>query len=102
MKIHHAIISAPNRDNKVQDALAALGECPPSYQDFLNAIKSSPSTTAGGPSGLTYGMMKAWPEEVSRLAYDLLVKMWGGDACPGLVEISLAGTYSGRSTRPFG
>ena len=76
MKIHHAIISVPNR-GKVQDALALLGDSPPSYQDFLSAIKSSPGTTASGPSGLTYGMMKAWPEEVSRLAYDLLVKMWG-------------------------
>ena len=67
---------------KVQDALATLGDCPPSYQDFLNAIKSSPMTTAGGPSGLTYGMMKAWPEEVSRLAYDPLAKMWGAKHVP--------------------
>ena len=81
MKIHHAIVSVPNT-GKVQDALASLGECPPPYPDFLNAIKSSPSTTAGGPSGLTYGMMKAWPEVVSRLAYDLLVKMWGLNHVP--------------------
>ena len=81
MKIHYAIISVPSR-SKVQNALATLGDCPPSCQDFLNAIKSSPGTTASGPSGLTYGMMKAWPEEVSCLAYDLLVKMWGAKHVP--------------------
>ena len=58
MKMHHAINSASNR-GKVQDALASLGDCPPSYTHFLNVIKSSTSTKAGGPSGLTYGMMKA-------------------------------------------
>ena len=81
MKIYHAIIRVPNR-SKVQDALATLGDCPPSYQDFLDAIKSSPGTTASGSSGLTYAMMKAWPEEVSRLAYDLLAKMWGAKHVP--------------------
>ena len=81
MKIYHAIISVPNR-SKVQDALATLGDCPPSYQDFLDAIKSSPGTTASGSSGLTYAMMKAWPEEVSRLAYDLLAKMWEAKHVP--------------------
>ena len=55
MKIHHVIISVPNR-GEVQDALATHGYSPPSYTDFLNAIKSSPSMTAGGPSDLTYGM----------------------------------------------
>ena len=63
MKIYHAIISVPNR-SKVQDALATLGDCPPSYQDFLDAIKSSPGTTASGSSGLTYAMMKAWPRSL--------------------------------------
>ena len=81
MKIHHAIVSVPNR-GKVQDALTSLGDSPPSYQDFLSAIKSSPGSTASGPSGLTYGMMKAWPEEVSHLAYDILVKMWGAKHVP--------------------
>ena len=82
MKIHRAIISVPIR-RKVYDALESLGEYPPYYQDFLNAInKSSPSSTAGGPSGLTYGMIKALPEEVSHLAYDLLVKMWGAKHVP--------------------
>ena len=81
MKIHHAIISVPNR-GKVQNALASLGDCPPSYAEFLSAIKSFPRTTAGGPSGLTHGMIKAWPVEVSRLSYDLLVKMWGAKHVP--------------------
>ena len=45
MKIQHAITNVPNR-GKVQDASAALGERPPTYQDFLDAIKSAPSTTA--------------------------------------------------------
>ena len=75
------IVSVSNR-GKVQDVLASLGECPPSYQDFRNAIESSPSTTAVEPSGLTYGMMKAWPEEVSRLAYDLRARMWGAKYVP--------------------
>ena len=98
MKIHHAIISVPNR-GKVQDVLATLGNSPPSYTDFLNAIKSSPSTTAGGPSGLNYDMMKAWPEEVSRLSFELLEDV-GGKACPGLVEISVPSAHSEGSTRP--
>ena len=37
---------------------------------------------AVGLSGLTYGMMKAWPDEVSRLAHDLMVAMWGTNHVP--------------------
>ena len=32
--------------------------------------------TAGGMSGLTYSMMKVWPEEVIRMVYDHLSSLW--------------------------
>ena len=36
----------------------------------------SKDTAAAGISGLTYLMMKAWPEEVTRMVYDHLGALW--------------------------
>jgi len=57
-KIHQAIINVPNRP-KVQEELRMLSSNPPSFQAFSEAIRSKSCGTAGGPSGLTYSMMKA-------------------------------------------
>ena len=77
LKIHHALTSVPNRP-KVVEALedTLLGAPPPSFEEYLRAIGSLPSKSAGGPIGLTYALMKHWTEDIHRLMYDLLVNMW--------------------------
>ena len=48
----------------------------PSFDDFVREIKNGSADSAGGPSGLTYGMMKTWPAQVQRAVYDALAANW--------------------------
>ncbi len=46
----------------------------PSLSDFTQFIKKGVGGRAPGMTGLTYGLIKAWPEKVFTFVYDLLVK----------------------------
>ena len=48
----------------------------PTYVDFTAALKSMPTRSAAGPSGLTYNMIAALPEGHLRALYDSLVTLW--------------------------
>ena len=80
-KIHHAISHVPNR-GKVTADLNPLVSVPPSYDDFKGEIHKMSKDTAGGMSGLTYSMMKAWPEELTRMVYDHLSSLWIAKVVP--------------------
>ena len=47
------------------------------------AISQKNGDTAGGMQGLTYAMMKAWPEGITRYVYDLLCSLWREKMVPG-------------------
>ena len=48
----------------------------PSFDDFTRELKNGSADSSGGPSGLTYGMMKTWPVRVQRAVYDALASNW--------------------------
>ena len=48
----------------------------PTFEEYLQAVRARSSKSAGGSTGLTYALMKHWPEDIHRLMYDLLAVMW--------------------------
>ena len=54
-----------------QDMVTAL-QSPPSLSEFQAAIKHHKGSTAPGATGLTYNMVKGWPESVTLKVHQLL------------------------------
>ena len=66
----------------VADELERILALPPSLADFQLAIKNKRSSTSPGASGLTYGMIKHWPESLVLSIYQHLVSLWESKAVP--------------------
>jgi len=54
----------------------------PTFAEFQQTIRSCPEHSAGGPSGLTYAMLKACPEHALMKLYDNLACMWKAREIP--------------------
>ena len=66
----------------VATALSDTLTSPPSLQDFQRAIHGIRSSTSPGASGLTYGMIKHWPDSLIASVYDHLASLWESKAVP--------------------
>ena len=49
---------------------------PPSYDDYLNAIKSHKKDTATGMTGFSYRHLKTLPEDLHKATYNMLCTLW--------------------------
>ena len=75
LHMHHALVDVPNRSKVVSELEDALLGKTPSFEEYLQAVRSRSSKSAGGITGLTYALMKHWPEDIHKLMYDLLATM---------------------------
>ena len=73
--VWQALTSAP-RSHLVHNDLSRIFETPPTLAEFQKAIKDRNGHTSGGVSELSYNMVKEWPEDLTRIVYELLVEMW--------------------------
>ena len=71
-------ITAPS----VYTDLTASFQAPPTFDEFCLSISSRSSRTAGGLTGLTYKMMKAWSPSFKRHIYDNLLFIWKDSFIP--------------------
>jgi len=70
-------ITQPNTD--ISDTRAEILEAlsqPISLEDLRNAIRKAPTRSVPGPSGLSYAMMKEWPEWVLVRAHTAVQAIW--------------------------
>ncbi|OXE35816.1 MAG: hypothetical protein CGW95_11575, partial [Phenylobacterium zucineum] len=67
---------------QVQENLADILLEPPSLHDFMAAIKGHKGSTAPGATGLTYNMLKAWPDDTITSAYHCLALLWRSNSTP--------------------
>ena len=65
----------PDRD-ATEAEMAALFAEPPFYSAFCRAITTAKKGSAAGVAGLSYNMIKSWPEQCKQVAYDCLVRQW--------------------------
>ena len=52
----------------------------PTLEEFKAVLRKGVGGRAPGMTGLTYGLMKIWPEELMDRVYDLLVRQWNSDS----------------------
>eukprot|EP01041_Mallomonas_annulata_P042122 gene42122-biopygen5635 len=60
----------------ITDTLTLEFQNTPTIDEFLDVVTHCPNTSAPGPTGLTYAMIKAWPAETQKMAYQALAAMW--------------------------
>ena len=58
-------------------------ETPSTYEQWTDiCMKDARKGKASSLTGLTYNMVKVWPEVALKRAYDLLLQMWQADHTP--------------------
>jgi hypothetical protein len=73
--IWEAITDVPNIQagcNRLQEVFTQ----PPTYDDYLNAIKSHKKDTAPGMTGFSYRHLKTLPEDLHKTTYQMLCTLW--------------------------
>eukprot|EP01041_Mallomonas_annulata_P001235 gene1235-biopygen592 len=60
----------------VRDTLQEEFQQTPTMDEFLDVVSRCPKKSAPGPTGATYAMIKAWPAETLKMAYQSLALMW--------------------------
>ena len=55
---------------------------PVSIEEFRAAIRRTPASSVPGPSGLSYAMMKEWPDEVLQAAHSAMTMIWDTGTIP--------------------
>ena len=49
---------------------------PPPFDRFRQAVKKKRGASTGGMSGLTYDLVRQWPDSITLMAYDLISEAW--------------------------
>ena len=58
-------------------------EAAPTFEQWTDiCLKDARKDKASSLSGLTYNMVKLWPESALRRAYNLLLQMWEAEHIP--------------------
>ena len=73
--IWEAITDVPNIEAG-RSLLTEVFTQPPTYDDYLTAIKSHRKDTAPGMSGLSYRHLKTLPEDLYKATYQMLCTLW--------------------------
>ncbi|OXE35754.1 MAG: hypothetical protein CGW95_11955, partial [Phenylobacterium zucineum] len=76
-----ALTDVPNAQ-AVKEELASILHHPPPLHEFLAAVRGHKGSTAPGATGLTYNMLKAWPEATLTFAYQCLELLWREQCTP--------------------
>ena len=70
-----AINKVPTTSPKLQQFQQEVVNTP-TYKEYKEQVHLASMHSAGGISGLTYGMMKAWPEDIHQSIYKGLCEAW--------------------------
>ena len=74
-RLWDALCNVPGRA-AVADDLQSPDSLTPSLEDFLSCLRDKSANTAGGPTGLDYRTLQAWPAPMKHKAYEILSGFW--------------------------
>ena len=74
-RLWDALCNVPGRA-AVADDLHSPDSLTPSLEDFLSCLRDKSANTAGGPTGLDYRTLQAWPAPMKHKAYEILSGFW--------------------------
>ena len=58
----------------------------PTLEEFKVVLRKGVGGRAPGMTGLTYGLIKIWPDELMDKVYDLLVRQLNSDSMPEFMK----------------
>ena len=106
IKIIYRAIKQPNEDwnssinIERRSALAdRLQQCP-TWDEYKQAVRCAKLNSSGGPTGCTYNMLKALPDNASRAMYDEMVRLWGKKTIPAFWKNSWLCPIPKKSDNP--
>ena len=89
LAIFHQVLLAPSeKRGQVEQELSTLLSGP-TWDQFKKELEAASNRSAGGPSGLTYGMLKHSPEPLIQKIYECLLELWKSKAIPKWLKSKL-------------
>jgi hypothetical protein len=82
LRIWEAVIGPVSNFPELPTLLRTATSEPVSIEELRAAIKRAPASSVPGPSGLSYAMMKEWPEEVLQAAHNAMTQIWDNGIIP--------------------
>jgi hypothetical protein len=106
--IYKALTSTLTSRDEVEKQLASEDLLCPSLIEFQAAIRKSPSSKTGGPTGCTYDMIKLWPQEMITAVHAHIKSIWTTGRVPSFWNDKLlkpipkaTGVFSLGNLRPI-
>ena len=62
---------------------------PPTYEEFIKPLKKNKDFSVAGWSGLSYNMIKIWPDALKKYIFNILLELWNRHITPEYWEIEL-------------
>jgi hypothetical protein len=78
--LYNAIQQRPSEEKQL--ALAASLNKEPTQHEFEKALRRPNGNSAAGKSGLSYNMMKIWPDDLKSDFFQLLLQLWNQNITP--------------------
>jgi hypothetical protein len=70
----------------LREQMSEILNTAPTLEEFTAVIRKGVGGRTPGMTGLTYGLMKIWPEDVIKKVYDLMVQQWTNKAMPEFMK----------------
>ena len=70
----------------LRDRMSDILNTVPTLKDFADIIRRGTGGKAAGMTGLTYQLMKVWPDRVIERVYELMVMQWNSDSLPEFMK----------------
>ena len=70
----------------LREQMSEILNTAPTLEEFTAVIRKGVGGRTPGMTGLTYGLMKIWPEDVIKKVYDLMLQQWTNKAMPEFMK----------------
>ena len=70
----------------MRQRMATILKQVPTLEEFSAVLKKGVGGRSPGMTGLTYGLMKIWPDELIAKVYELLRRQWNSDSMPEFMK----------------
>ena len=85
--LHRAIQHKPTADKQQQMNHILIQ--PPTYEEFIKPLKKNKDFSVAGWSGLSYNMIKIWPDALKKDIFNILLELWNRHITPEYWKIEL-------------
>ena len=81
-----AKLAEQREDRTFREQMSEILSTAPTLEEFTSVIRKGVGGRTPGMTGLTYGLMKIWPEDVIKKVYDLMLQQWTSRSMPEFMK----------------